>query len=164
MTLPINRFSSLLICLAGGDFFGRPRPQGLTNYRQPMLTLPPARLEAIALFCIQEFRQFPPTQLVLVTFNREGQLTGTVRLRPPMEQLSAEQLLKSIKQTQATSVLVATLSPWTPVNPERFLGRVSDLLDGGQAQGTEVLDCLCIQGLNYRSLRAETDLWYAVCA
>lgn len=129
-----------------------------------MLILPPARLEALAQFCIQEFRQFPPTQLVIVTFNSEGQLTGTVRLRPPMEQLSGEQLLKSMKQAQASSVLVATLSPWPSVTPERFLGQVSDLLDGGQAQGIEVLDCLCVQGLNYHSLQAETDLWYAVCA
>ena len=64
-----------------------------------MSILPPARLEAIALFCIQEFRQFPPTQLVIVTFNPEGQLTGTVRLLQPMEQLSCEQLLKSIQRT-----------------------------------------------------------------
>jgi len=129
-----------------------------------MLILPPARLEAIAQFCIQEFRQFPPTQLVIVTFNPEGQLTGTVRLLQPMEQLSVRQLLKSMKQAQATSALVASLTLWSPVNPEPYLRQLNDLLDGSQAQGIELLDCLCIQGLNYQSLRAETDLWYAVCA
>ena len=129
-----------------------------------MSFLPPARLEAIALFCIQEFRQFPPTQLVIVTFNPEGQLTGTVRLLQPMEQLSRDQLLKSIQRTQATSALVATLSPWPLVEPERFLGQLSDLLDRGEAQGIELLACLCVQGLTYRSLRVETDLWYYCCA
>ena len=129
-----------------------------------MSILPPARLDAIALFCIQEFRQFPPTQLVIVTFNPEGQLTGTVRLLQPMEQLSVDQLLRSIQRTQATSALVATLSFWPLVKPARFLGQVSDLLDRGQVQGIELLDCLCVQGLTYSSLRVETDLWYAVCA
>jgi DNA repair protein RadC len=132
-----------------------------------MLTLPPARLEAVAQLCIQEFRQFPPTQLVIVTFNREGQLIGTTRLLQPFDQFSTEQLLRYMVQAQAASALVADLSPWPLWSIEPSLQRlheVDELLDQCQAREIELLDYLCIQGLTYCSLRAETDLWYAICA
>ena len=99
-----------------------------------MLTLPPARLEAVAQLCIQEFRQFPPTQLVIVTFNRDGQLIGTTRLLQPFDRYSTEQLLRYMVQAQAASALVADLSPWPLWSADPSLqrlhevGNVSDLL------------------------------------
>ena len=131
-----------------------------------MLTLTPTRLEAVAQLCVQEFRQFSPTQLVIVTFNAEDHIIGTTRLLQPMAPLSTEQIVNYMSQAQATSALVANLSPGLLGDNEQSLlqlDEVDELLDQCQARGIELLDYLCIQGLNYSSLRATTDLWYAVC-
>ena len=138
----------------------------MTHYCNLMLILPPARLEALAQFCTQEFHQFPPTQLVIVTFNPAGQLSGTVRRLQPIEQLSSEQILQAIRPTGATSALLACLTPWPLSGHERSqqcLQAVDDLLECCHAQQIELLDYLCIQGLCCRSLRTETDLWYSIC-
>ncbi len=132
-----------------------------------MLTLAPARLEALAQLCIQEFRQFDCTQLVLVTFNADGQIIGTTRLLQPMMPLSTEQLVNYMAQAQAASALVADLSPGLLGDHEQSLGQlheVDELLTQCEARGIELLDYLYIQGLNYSSLRTDTDLWYAICA
>ena len=132
-----------------------------------MLTLPPARLEALAQLCIQEFRQFPPTQLLIVTFNGDDQIIGTTRLLQSMTSLSTEQLVNYMSQAQAASALVAHLSPGLLGDNEQSLQQlheVDELLDQCQVRGIELLDYLCIQGLNYSSLRTDTDLWYAICA
>lgn len=132
-----------------------------------MIIISPARQEAIAQLCTQEFRQFPPTQLVIVTFTPTGQLLSTVRRLQPIDQLSSEQLLQAIRPTGATHALLASQSPWPLWSDEQSLQRlheVDELLGQCQSQGIELLDYLCIQGLSYCSLRAETDLWYAICA
>ena len=132
-----------------------------------MQTLSPARLEALAQLCIQEFRQFDCTQLVLVTFNGDGQIIGTTRLLQPMMPVSTEQLVHYMSQAQAASALVANLSPGLLGDHEQslqLLHEVDELLDQCQTRGIELLDYLCIQGLHYSSLRADTDLWYAICA
>ena len=132
-----------------------------------MQPLTPARIEAVAQLCIQEFRQFDCTQLVIVPFDAQGQIIGTIRLLQPVDSGLNEQLVNYMAQAQAASALVADLSSELLGDPEQSLGQlheVDELLGQCQARGIELLDYLCIQGLTYSSLRTETDLWYAICA
>ena len=131
-----------------------------------MLTLSPARLEALAQLCVQEFHQFECAQLI-ITFDAQDQIIGTQRLSQTLTELSGEQLANNIGGPQTNSALVASLSPWPLIYNEQSLlqlHEVDELLSQCQTQGIELLDYLCIQGLNYSSLRTETDLWYAICA
>lgn len=129
-----------------------------------MLTLSPARLEALSQLCIQEFRQFECAELVIITLDAQGYLNGTVRLCQALDQLSPEQLLGYLRQANASSAVLASQRPWPLDESDPALKQLDQLLERCQAQAIGVLDYLCIQGLNYCSLRTTTDLWYAICA
>jgi len=133
------------------------------NSPLPMLTLSPARLETSAQRCIQEFHQFGDAQLVILALDQQGELLSTVRLCQAPEQLCSEQLLGYLHQARAVQAVLACQCAWPLQESNPMLKQLSQLLERCYAEGIELLNCFCIEGQNAYSMRAETDLWYAVC-
>ena len=135
-----------------------------------MSAMPPltsARLEALAQLCYAEFQFEPETELVIVAFDGDGQISGSLRLPKAVEPLSVEAVVLRIRAMETANVLVASLGRWPLTFPEQSLERldwIDRLIEHCQARQIEMLDYLYLQGQSYQSMRVESDLWYALCA